>query len=206
MPDKAEALGIFLILLPGFASAYVVQLLAVRRRQSELDKVVEALFFSLAFYLVTLPFFGSTLPISWRAIDAAHPNIYQVTIQWTHLATLAGLALLFGLAYAANINKDWLLPLLRWLKVSDRSSRSTIWNDAFQDLDGFVQVGLSGDRKVIGWVKDYSDEEDTSALFLEDAAWIDKDGRQQPVHGPGILLTKESGIQYVMFLDADEGD
>jgi hypothetical protein len=57
------------------------------------------------------------------------------------LATLAGLALLFGLAYAANINKDWLLSLLRWLKVTDRSSRNTIWNDAFQDLDGFCSSG-----------------------------------------------------------------
>ena len=208
MPDKAEALGILLVLLPGFASAYIVQMLAVRRKQSDLEKIVEALLFSLAFYLVTLPFFGNNLPLGWHPLDPRQPDVYQVVVQWKHLAALAGIALLFGVGYAANINHDWLMSFLRWLKVTDRSSRSSIWNDAFQDpdLDGYVQVGLSGDRKVIGWVNDYSEEEGTCALLLGDAAWIDKDGHLQPIKGPGILLTKESGIEYVMFLDEDETD
>jgi len=47
MPSKVEALGIFLILLPGFTCAYVSQYLSVRRKQTELDKVVEALLFSV---------------------------------------------------------------------------------------------------------------------------------------------------------------
>lgn len=67
MPEKAEALGILLVLLPGFAAAYFVQLLATRRKQSELDKVVEALIFSLLLYVITLPFFRYSLPIAWHA-------------------------------------------------------------------------------------------------------------------------------------------
>jgi hypothetical protein len=207
MPDKAEALGILLVLLPGFASAYVVHMLAVRRKKSDLEKIVEALLFSLLFYLVTLPFFSNTLPIGWRPMDN-HPDIYQVTVIWKHLAALAGLALVFGVVYAANINHDWLMSFFRWIKVTDRSSRSTIWNDAFQDpdLDGYVQVGLSGDRNVIGWVNDYSDEEGSFELLLGDAAWVERDGRLQPIKGPGILITNEARIEYVMFLDQDEAD
>jgi hypothetical protein len=34
-----------LILLPGFAAAYVVQQLATRRTQSDLERVIEALLF-----------------------------------------------------------------------------------------------------------------------------------------------------------------
>jgi hypothetical protein len=208
MPDKAEALGILLVLLPGFASAYVVHMLAVRRKQSDLEKIVEALLFSLLFYLVTLPFFSNTLPIGWRPMDANHPDFYQVTVQWNHLAALAGLALAFGIVYAANINHDWLMSFFRWINVTDRSSRSTIWNDAFQDpdLDGYVQVGLSGDRKVMGWVNDYSDEEGAFELLLGDAAWVERDGHLQQIKGPGILLTNEARIEYVMFLDQDETD
>ena len=200
MPDKAEALGILLVLLPGFASAYLVQMLAVRRKQSELDKVVEALLFSLIFYLITLPLFGSTLPLSWRAPDANHPDVYQVVVQWKHLATLAGLALVFGIAYASNINYDLLARLLFKIGINIRGSRVNIWNDAFEELDGFVQVGLPGGRRVIGWVRDFSDEESVYELFLESAAWVDQDGNQQSIEGPGILLTKESGIEYVTFL------
>ena len=66
MPSKAEALGIFLILVPGFTCAYIAQYLSVRRKQTELDKVVEALLFSVLLYLLTLPFFGNTLPAYWR--------------------------------------------------------------------------------------------------------------------------------------------
>jgi len=204
MPDKAEALGILLVLLPGFASAYIVQMLAVRRKQSELDKVVEALLFSLFFYIITLPMFGSTLPLSWRALDLNHPDVYQVVVQWKHLATLAGLALFFGIGYASNINYDLLSRLLFRLGIPIRGSRVNIWNDAFEELDGFVQVGLPGGRRVVGWVRDFSDEEDVYELFLENAAWVDEKGNQQPINGPGILLTKESGIEYVTFLYEDE--
>jgi hypothetical protein len=206
MPDKAEALGILLVLLPGFASAYIVQMLAVRRKQTELDKVVEALLFSLIFYLITLPLFGNTLPLSWRAFDASHPDVYQVVVQWRHLATLAGLALIFGVVYASNINYDLLTRLLFKFGINIRGSRINIWNDAFEELDGFVQVGLPGGRRVVGWVRDFSDEESVYELFLESAAWVDKEGNQQPINGPGILLTKESGIEYVTFLYEDEED
>ena len=204
MPDKAEAFGILLVLLPGFLSAYIVQMLAVRRKQTELDKVVEALLFSLVFYLITLPLFGNTLPLSWRNQDANHPDIYQVVVQWMHLATLAALALVFGFVYASSINYDWLARFLSKFKLDVRGSRVNIWNDAFQELKGFVQVGLSGGRRVIGWVRDYSDEESVYELFLESAAWVDEHGNQEPINGPGILLTKDSGIEYVTFLYEDE--
>jgi len=74
MPEKAEALGILLVLLPGFACAYIVQFLAVRRRQTEMDKVVEALLFSLVLYVITLPIFGNTLPIGWGLQKGFNPG------------------------------------------------------------------------------------------------------------------------------------
>ena len=208
MPDKAEALGILLVLLPGFASAYIVQMLAVRRKQSELDKIIEALLFSLVLYLFTLPLFGNTLPLSWRSLDANHPDVFQVAVQWKHLATLAGLAFIFGVTVASNINYDLLSRLLFKIGIRIRGSRINIWNDAFEELDGYVQVDLTGGRRVIGWVRDFSDEENVYELFLEDAAWVDEKGNQQPINGPGILLTKDSGIEHVTFLYeiGDDGD
>ena len=39
-------------------------------------------------------------------------------------------------------------------------------------------------------------------MFLEDAAWIvDEEGTQSPIDGPGILLTKQAGIESVSFLN-----
>jgi hypothetical protein len=205
MPDKLEALGALLILLPGFACAYIVQFLAVRRKQSELDKIIEALLFSLILYLLTLPFFGYTLPLSWRPVAPQHSSEYQIIVNWKHLAWLAGSAIVLAVLYSANINRDWIMSLFRWMRVTERTARKTIWNDAFQEIGGMVQVGISGDRKILGWLRYYSDEDEDCSLFLETASWV-KDGDEgeeieKPIDGPGILLTKESGIEYVMFLN-----
>jgi hypothetical protein len=203
MPDKMEALGVLLVLLPGFACAYIVQFLAVRRKQSELDKLVEALLFSLILYVITLPFFGYNLPISWHS-PASQPNIYQILVDYSHLAALTGLAFLFALLYAANINHDWLMKLFRWMRITERTARSTIWNDAFQEIGGFVRVGISDGRGLVGWVRDYSDDAEDPSLLLEKAAWIvkDEDGTEteMTIEDPGILLTKEMAIEYVIFL------
>lgn len=203
MPEKMEALGVLLVLLPGFACAYIVQSPAVRRRQTELDKVVEALLLSLVLYVIVLPFFGSILPISWQS-SASRPDVYQILVDYSHLAALAGLSVLFALLYAANINHDWLMKVFRWMRITERTARSTIWNDAFQEIGGFVRVGISDGRCLVGWVRDYSDDAVDPSLFLEKAAWIVKheDGTEteMTIEDPGILLTKEMAIEYVIFL------
>jgi len=198
MPGKIEALGILLLLLPGFTCAYISQHLAVRREQTELDKVVEALIFSFVLYLATLPFFGYTLPVSWRlAVDGS----YQITPHYSHLLTLLASSVAIGILYAANINRDWLLTILRLCGVTERTARSSIWNDIFQEVGGFVQVGFKDGKRLIGWVRYYSDDTNDSSVFLEDAAWVMENDEQQSIDGPGILLTKESAIETVSFLN-----
>jgi hypothetical protein len=170
-----------------------------------MGKVVEALLFSLILYVFTLRFFGNTLPIGWKTPDAHQSAAYQIVVDWNHLASLAASSVVLALLYSANINHDWLMRLFRRMRITERTARSTIWNDKFQDIGGFVQVGISDGRSVIGWVGDYSDESSEPSLFLEQAAWVVKneEGEENEVKidGPGILLLKETGIEYIMFLD-----
>jgi hypothetical protein len=139
--------------LPGFTAAYLVQLLAARKKQSELDKIIEALIFSLLLYILTLPFFGYALPITWTPIDDQHPHIFTIFIVWPHLFALASLAIILGSIYAASINHNWLTAPFRWFRISERSARSSVWNDVFPDIKGFVQAGISDGRSIIGWVR-----------------------------------------------------
>lgn len=206
MPGKVEALGILLVLLPGFACAYLVQMLAVRRKQSDFEKIIEALLFSLLLYLFTLPFFGYTFPLSWQPATQQNADPFQIKVHWVQLFVLTAASGVLGILYSANVNGDWLLTVLRWLHITDRTTRKTIWNDAFQEFGGMVQVGLSGERKVLGWLRYYSDEAEDSSLFLESASWVSEDENgeviERPIFGPDILLTKDSGIEYVMFLNS----
>jgi hypothetical protein len=160
------------------------------------------LLFSFVLYLATLPFFGY-LPVSWHA-DAG--GSYQVVPNYPHLMTLFVSSVLLGFLYSANINHDWALGLLRKINITERTARTSIWNDSFQEIGGYVQVGLKDGRKLLGWVRYYSDESSDCSLFLEDAAWIGDDGEASPVNGPGVLLTKECGIEFLMFLEWTTSD
>jgi hypothetical protein len=219
MPDKAEALGVLLVLLPGFACAYIVQFIGVRRKkpeydkQTELDKVVEALLFSLALYILTLPFFGYTLPISWETPDPNKPGMYHVLFHYSHLATLAGLALVVALLFSAAISHGWLKRAIGWLGVTGPTAYGAAVDDALDASGGYVQLGISGGRSLIGWLRQYPDKYSEAAeeafFFLEQAAWIitDRKGNQNlvEIHGPGILLPETTEIEYMIFL-SDEVD
>ncbi len=202
MPDKLEALGVFLVLLPGFCSAYVVQQLCMRRKQTELDKVVEALLFSFVLFLVTLPFFGYVLPVSWRPVATSGGVAYTIAPNVKYLWTLLLLSIAAGAGYAATINRDLALKLLRKIGLTERTARYSIWNDAFEDIPrSYLQAELSDGRIVVGYLRYYSDDPEEASIFLEDAAWLTDEG-EIAIDGPGILLTKEAKIVFISFLDA----
>jgi len=200
MPEKVEALAILFVLLPGFLCAYIAQSLAVRRKQSDVDKVIEALIFSLILYLITLPHFGFTLPVHWQPEPS---GALRIAADYRHLLVLFSLAVALGVLYAANINHDWLMSLMRLVGVTERTARTSIWNDAFQEIGGWVQVGFKNGTQIQGWVRYYSDEGEESSLFLERAAWIDGAERDE-IDGPGILLTSKAGIVTIAFLGYSE--
>jgi len=198
MPEKAEALSILFVLLPGFLAAYIVQQLAVRKAQTEFDKVIESLILAVFVYIAGLPICHYRLPVSWETVSGAA----TVSVHWLDVVWLTGLAIALGLLYSANLNHDWVLKFMRWIGLTERTSRSTIWNDVFQDIPrSYLAAGLADGRSVLGYLRYYSDDPEEASLFLEDAAWVTEEG-QNPILGPGILLTKESKVQFVMFLDA----
>jgi hypothetical protein len=196
-PGKTEALSILILLLPGFVCAYVTQRLAVRKAQTEAEKIIEALILSFILYLVTLPFFQYTLPLSWKN----EAGIFTIVPHFPYLLTLLASSIVLGVLYSANINNDWLMIPLRWLGVTDKTARSSIWNDAFQEIGrGWVQVGFKDGSQLIGWVRYSSDDPREASLFLEDAAWWD--GRTEtPVPGDGILILRNAAIETITFLD-----
>jgi hypothetical protein len=58
----------------------------------------------------------------------------------------------------------------------------------------------------VGWLKYFSDRSTEASFFLERAAWVGPDQSLVPIDGPGIFLTKDSGICSVSFLNWEERD
>lgn len=202
MPTTLIALQILLILLPGFSAACIVQLLALRAAQSDLDKVIEALLFSFLIYSAYLFFNHGSLPFT-ILIPSSGSNGPTIVWQIRRLAWLVGLTLGFAVFIAAYINWDG-ARVFRLLKLTERTSRRSIWNDIFQDeaeIPQILQVELDDGRSVLGVLRYYSDSADDCSIYLTQAEWVGTDGTTAPINGPGILLTKNSGIRSIAFLD-----
>jgi hypothetical protein len=200
VPTSLVALAIFLILLPGFAAAYVVQQLATRRIQSDLERVIEALLFSFLIYVCFVAVNHGELPFSVRKGYGDTGD----TIVWDprHLGILAAITFAFAILAVVYINRDW-NRLFRRLHLTERTTRNSIWTDVFESEAGeeqVIQVELSGGRSVLGVLLYYSDDPDENSLFIARAAWISPDGEKIPIPGQGILLTKESGIRSISLL------
>jgi len=202
MPATLLALQIFLILLPGFSAAYIVQALATRRSQSDFERVVEALVFSFIVYVCYVPLNAGKLPFH---IVHDPTGKADETILWepVQLAWLAAVTLGFAFSTVAYIRFDG-NRLFRFLQLTERTTRNSIWNDIFEReaIDNQpVQVELADGRNVLGVLLYYSDASEDGSVYLTQASWVDASGKTIPIPGPGILLTKNSGIRAVSLLN-----
>lgn len=202
MPTSIVALEILLILLPGFAAAYIVQLLALRGSQTDLDKVIEACLYSFLIYATFVLFTHGALPFD---VIPAKPPVLETIIQWhaNRLIGLSAITFAFSIFGALYINRDgnW---LFRKVKVTERTSRRSIWNDIFQreaKKSQVVQVELGDGRSILGVLNYYSDTAEECSVYIAQASWVGEDGIPVRIPGPGILLTKNANIRSISLLD-----
>lgn len=201
MPSTLIALQLLLMLLPGFFAAYVVQALATRRQQSDLERVIEALVFSFIIYVSYSAVMSGSLPFS-VVHDASGKVEDSVVWQPQHLAGLVAVTLVFTSLSVVYARLDG-NRILRRIRLTERTTNNSIWNDIFEHeatRDQVVQVELGDKRSVIGILLYYSDAAEDCSLFLKQASWVDADGSTIPILGQGILLTKASDIRSVSLL------
>jgi apolipoprotein N-acyltransferase len=106
MPTSVIALQILLILLPGFAAAYIVQMLAMRGPQTDFDKIIESCLYSVLIYACFILFTHGFLPFD---IIAPKAPATESTILW-HRKALLGLA---GITVIVALLAVWLFALVR---------------------------------------------------------------------------------------------
>jgi hypothetical protein len=210
MPQGFQALCVLLILLPGFLSAAAARLLSAREKQSDFEKVVEALIFSFVTYAFYLIVFNRVVPVD-IAVAADKNGVAHYSIAAVHrwqILFLLVVPLLEGFIWASVQNRDLLMTALRRFGLTERTSRESVWNDVFITLGGTVQVGLDDGRMIVGLVERYSDSDGERSLFLKNAAWVDQaeDTQLISIPGAGILITEVSKIKFVMFLDPGKED
>jgi len=202
---KFEAMAVLLVLLPGFLCARIVQSLCVRPEQTELDKIIESLLYSFVVYVAFVTLFGGAAPVGFQIHTDNGVQHYAIELHAKPLVQLAAIACLLALLVGFTATNDISGWVFRKLRLTQKTTRSSVWSDVFHELHGVVHVELGDSRRVIGWLRYYSDEPKDASLFLEKAAWIKNETNELiPIQGPGILITQEMGIKFVEFLGKGE--
>ncbi len=207
MPQGVQALLALLVLLPGFVSARIARSISAPSIQTDTERIIDALIFSFYLYTFYLVLFGATLPFVWNGNpDALSTGIYAIHVNRLRLAFLCISPVILGVIWGTLEHRDMILSVLRKARLTDRTNAVSVWNGTLKEMGGTVQVGLSDDRNVVGWLQQYSDLGTERSLFLRNAAWVDAAGVRTEVPGAGVLLTDQAEIRYIMFLDqAEEG-
>lgn len=195
-----ETLAVFLVLLPGFLAAGFIRILCVRTKQTEFEKLIEALVYSFIAYAAFIAIFHR-FPL--QPLQGTSDNLaayYLSSVHPSDVLFLLALGVVIGLVVGVSITNDLHGRLFRLIRFTNRTSRPSIWLDVFSEVKDYVQVEFEDGRRLIGWPRYFSDTPEDSSLFLENAAWITADGSTVEISGSGILVTKEMAIEAIMFL------
>jgi len=198
-----QALQIIIFLLPGFITSYVARSLIAYKPKAELDKIIEALIYSFIIYVI-FTLFSNLLPIS--AIIKSIEEERKLSIEFNRKAFLVILIISFSLGIIIAIFKryDLHMKFFRLIKVSNKTSRSSVWQDIFIDQKAFVTVYMEDGLRIIGWPTYVSDHPEEGYIFLSDAAWIKDNDELVEIKGPGILITPIAQIKTIEFLSGEE--
>lgn len=203
-----QGLQILLILLPGFVTSWIVLALTVRPPQTELDKIIEALFYSFVTYFLSILTLGikpTVIIITQTGGSGMQLGVDVFALRqfvlWSFLLSVA-----MGLIISALNTNDLPTRFLRWARITRRSSRSSVWSDVFHDITAFVIIEFIDGRRLRGWPRYFSDTPEEGSIFLEHAAWILDDGTPVEIEGPGILVTKSLPIQTISFLSGVQSE
>ncbi|MEX0730267.1 MAG: DUF6338 family protein [Aquisalimonadaceae bacterium] len=197
MNISVEALNILFLLMPGFISSRVLDAVITRKSSSISEKIIEALIFSFLIYAI------SSLVFNWAPLFIAettqHAVIYTFSKDYWLISSVLFHSLALPLILGAIIHHDLHTALFRSLKVTDKTSRSSVWQDVYVSEKRHVVVHLNDGRRIYGWPMYFSHDPTDSFIYLFQPAWITKDQKYVEAGTHGILIKNEM-ILFVEFM------
>lgn len=194
---SSETISILRVLAPGFIAAWILAALTVDRKQSELQKVVQALIFSFIAQalLITIKFL---LEFVGRKVALGEWNP-SVELVWSLIS-----GCLLGVLLAGIVNSDRLFRVLRFLRLTKQTARPSVWYSAFSDHPAYVVLHVSDGRRIFGWPIEWPSVSGEGYIRLSEASWLtsDDDGSPKTVEleSDEFVLVRVSDVVYIEFL------
>ena len=201
MPSSVQAIYILIVLLPGFFTVTLVELLTGTREKAPLRLTAQALALSFVVYVVYSILaesgFLSGLQIAVKqATSGERLTMFPAVDMWGIVA-LSGISVVISVVLSLAINKDW-MRILRKIGLTRQSHDAQPWDGAFRLPHHWVLVKLGSGEKLVGWPKRMSSRETKHSLSLQDAHWIRDDGTITKIGADEFLVTGD--IEWVQLL------
>jgi hypothetical protein len=194
-----EAFQILIFLIPGLVSAYVMDLMITRDKRSPFEVIIESLIFSFFIYLIVSPFAGK-YPVFIETVDNQGSKASYLKYDNAVFGWIVIISLILPLIASMVHNYDWVMKLFRKLKISQRTSRKSTWNDAFLSNDVHIVINFSDGRRIYGWPEYFSEDPGKPIIYLHNPLWIDANNSFIESESNGILITDKMVIESIQFL------
>jgi len=193
-----ESFQILIFLIPGFISAYIMDLTIVREKRNIFETIIEALIFSFFIYFLVSVIIRK-FPVFIETIESDGSKFSYLRYDSIAFFAVIVVSLILPLIFSSAYNHDWSMKIIRKLKISQRTSRKSPWNDAFLDNNVHIIINFSNGRRIYGWPKYFSEDPEKPLIYLHNPSWIDNNSFID-LDINGILITDKQEIESIEFL------
>ena len=171
MNFSIETLNVLLLFFPGLLASAVLKGVLKRPDLDGTQRLIEAILFTIAITVTVTALTGA--PLFARAVTLVDGQLTLGPDAWGTFVLTTLLAVLVPLPIAAILSRDWHMKGLRRLGVTLRTSRGSIWEEAFVEQGNrFVVLHLGDGRRLQGFPMYWSPDPEDGFIFLDQPAWI----------------------------------
>lgn len=199
-----ETLNILFLLIPGFISTTILNSVATRKNKDNFGKITEALIFSFLIYAITNIVY-EWAPLMTSIQDEETTSSYVLSSDAKLIIVTLSLSIVIPLIIGALIHNDLHTKVFRLLKITDKTSRSSVWQDSYINEKRRVTVTLKDERRIYGWPMYYSHDPQDSHIYLFQPAWLNDEGEYIECGTHGMLIKNED-IDIIEFMKKENED
>lgn len=197
MKISYEMINIIMLLIPGFLSVKIFDLFRNTDGKDNIDRLIEGLIYNLFIYVFIEYTYGWMPAFEYKKVNETYT--YAMSTDKTLISTTIILSVIIPLIWGGITHYDWHMKLLRKLRLTNKTSRQTAWDDVFSNEDRFLSLHLKDGRRIVGWPTYFSNAPDEGFIYLTQAAWVDDNNEYIETNSHGILFNKEH-IEFIEFM------